>query len=118
MLTNIPPSFRVFKKLYEAICLTNFYFFPAINAENAAHKSDKFTAMATRTRQEYLKDLATNFVTTNSLDSSSKLSKFSLGSGRKKDRPKVRSIPDIYARGGVVWNVQVHHLKFISKSLS
>ncbi len=46
----------------------------AINAENAAHKSDKFRAMATRTRQEYLKDLATNYVTTSVIDSGSKLS--------------------------------------------
>ncbi|NXG73431.1 SI1L3 protein, partial [Baryphthengus martii] len=34
-----------------------------INAENAAHKSEKFHTMATRTRQEYLKDLAQNYVT-------------------------------------------------------
>ncbi len=48
----------------------------AINAENAAHKSEKFRAMATRTRQEYLKDLATNYVSTTVLDSGSKLSTF------------------------------------------
>ena len=52
-----------------------FYFNTAINAENAAHKSDKFTVMAIRTREEYLKDLATNYVSTTSLDSGSKLSK-------------------------------------------
>ena len=45
----------------------------AINGENAVHRSDKFAAMATRTRQEYLKDLANNYVTTTALDSSSKL---------------------------------------------
>ena len=44
----------------------------AINGENAVHKSEKFTAMAIRTRQEYLKDLATNYVTTSSLESGSK----------------------------------------------
>ena len=33
--------------------------------------------MALRTRQEYLKDLATNYVTSNSLESASKLSKCS-----------------------------------------
>uniref|UniRef100_A0A8D2LIQ2 Signal-induced proliferation-associated 1 n=1 Tax=Varanus komodoensis TaxID=61221 RepID=A0A8D2LIQ2_VARKO len=32
----------------------------AINAENAAERSGKFHAMATRTRQEYLRDLALN----------------------------------------------------------
>lgn len=49
-----------------------------INAENAAHRSEKFTAMATRTRTEYLKDLAQNYVTTNTVDSGSKLSEISL----------------------------------------
>ena len=34
--------------------------------------------MATRTRQEYLKDLATNYVTTTVVDSGSKLSKLLL----------------------------------------
>ena len=32
--------------------------------------------MATRTRQEYLKDLATSYITTTVVDSGSKLSKF------------------------------------------
>ena len=40
-----------------------------INAENAAHKSQKFTAMAVRTRFEYLKDLGTNFVSATTIDS-------------------------------------------------
>lgn len=35
-----------------------------LDTENAAHKLEKFHAMATRMRQEYLKDLAENFVTT------------------------------------------------------
>ena len=47
-----------------------------VNAENAAHRSEKFSAMAIRTRQEYLKDLATNYVTNNSLESASRLSKY------------------------------------------
>ncbi|NXJ72759.1 SI1L3 protein, partial [Rostratula benghalensis] len=41
----------------------DFLLAKVINAENAAHKSDKFHTMATRTRQEYLKDLAENYVT-------------------------------------------------------
>ena len=49
----------------------------AINAENAAHKSEKFMAMAIRTRQEYLKDLAANFTTSTSLESASKFSESS-----------------------------------------
>ena len=46
-----------------------------INAENAAHRSDKFVSMATRTRQEYLKDLATNYSTQTTIDSGSKFGK-------------------------------------------
>ncbi|XP_078316232.1 signal-induced proliferation-associated 1-like protein 1 isoform X2 [Crassostrea virginica] len=78
-----------------------------INAENAAHRCEKFIAMATRTRTEYLKDLAQNHVTTTTLDSGSKLSKFSLGSGRKKDKVKQKVVPDVYASGAIIWNVQV-----------
>lgn len=44
-----------------------------LNAENAAHLSDKFQAMAVRTRGEYMKDLANNYVTNTSLENSSKL---------------------------------------------
>lgn len=39
-----------------------------INAENATYRSEKFTTMATRTRQEYLKDLVTNFTTSTTID--------------------------------------------------
>jgi len=45
----------------------------AINAENAVHRSDKFVTMATRTRQEYLKDLAQNYVSPTLVDSGSRL---------------------------------------------
>ena len=45
-----------------------------INAENAAHRSDKFVSMALRTRQELLKDLATNYVTQTTIESGSKFS--------------------------------------------
>lgn len=49
-----------------------------LNAENASYLSDKFQAMAVRTRGEYMKDLASNYVTGNSLDSSSKLGNVTL----------------------------------------
>ncbi|XP_055957265.1 signal-induced proliferation-associated 1-like protein 1 isoform X1 [Patella vulgata] len=78
-----------------------------INAENAAHRSEKFRSMATRTRQEYLKDLALNYVSSTPLDNSSKLSKFALGSGRKKERTKQKVVPDIFAKSAVIWNIQV-----------
>ncbi|XP_013415008.1 signal-induced proliferation-associated 1-like protein 2 isoform X2 [Lingula anatina] len=98
------PEGAIFSKSQE---FADFLLAKVINAENAAHKSEKFVAMATRTRQEYLKDLATNYISTTALESSSKLSKFGLGSGRKKERAKQKVVPDIYAKGGVVWSVQV-----------
>ena len=47
-----------------------------LNAENASYLSDKFQAMAVRTRGEYMKDLATSYVTGNSLDNTSKLGEY------------------------------------------
>nr|CAD7429365.1 unnamed protein product [Timema monikensis] len=46
-----------------------------INAENAAHRSEKFATMATRTRQEYLKDLSANYTTSIVLDTGQKFCK-------------------------------------------
>ena len=60
---------------------------PVINAENAAHKSEKFRTMAQRTRQEYLKDLATNFSSNNTLDSGSKLSKSAQAVAKEQHLP-------------------------------
>ncbi|XP_068632547.1 signal-induced proliferation-associated 1-like protein 3 [Battus philenor] len=47
-----------------------------INGENAAIQSPKFSTMATRTRQEYLKDLAKNYSTTTTLETGQKFSIF------------------------------------------
>ena len=47
-----------------------------VNGENAAHRADKFVSMATRTRQELLKELAANYVTQTTVDSGSKFSEF------------------------------------------
>ncbi|RUS89085.1 hypothetical protein EGW08_003148, partial [Elysia chlorotica] len=96
-----------FKKTQEFV---DFLLAKIINAENAAHKSDKFRTMATRTRQEYLKDLATNYVTSTPIDSGSKLSKFGLGSGRKKEKPKQKVVPDMFAKGALVWEVQIEDM--------
>ena len=75
-----------------------------INAENAAHRSDKFVSMAVRTRQELLKDLATNFVTQTTLDSGSKFSLF----GKKKDKSRPRFTPESAGlRGALSWRVVV-----------
>ncbi|XP_022081278.1 signal-induced proliferation-associated 1-like protein 1 isoform X3 [Acanthaster planci] len=77
-----------------------------INAENVVHKSDKFIAMATRTRCEYLKDLAENSVTTTTVESGAKSSKFSL-SHKKKEKACPRPAPDIQCKGALTWRVEV-----------
>lgn len=82
----------------------DFLLAKVINAENAAHKSEKFRAMATRTRQEYLKDLAENFVTTATVDSSVKFSFITLGA-KKKEKTKPRKDAQLYSFGAMVWNV-------------
>ncbi|XP_055945135.1 signal-induced proliferation-associated 1-like protein 2 [Argiope bruennichi] len=84
----------------------DFLLAKVINAENAAHRSDKFVTMAQRTRQEYLKDLATNYCTNTTIDSGPKFSILSFG-GRKKERSRPRFIPDNYVLGAISWQVQV-----------
>lgn len=76
-----------------------------MNGENAVHKSDKFRAMAMRTRQEYLKDLAENFVSANPMDSSAaKFSFISLGV-KKKERSRPRRNAHLQSYGAVTWAV-------------
>ncbi|KAM4770946.1 signal-induced proliferation-associated 1-like protein 2 [Rhinophrynus dorsalis] len=82
----------------------DFLLAKVINAENAAHKSEKFRAMATRTRQEYLKDLAENYVTTVTVDSSVKFSFITLGS-KRKGRVKPKRDAHLYSDGAIMWNV-------------
>lgn len=85
---------------------SDFLLSKVINAENAAHRSEKFATMATRTRQEYLKDLATNYVTTTVVDTGAKFSIF--GGSKKKERPRPRFIGDIVQRGAYCWQVVLH----------
>uniref|UniRef100_A0A8C0Q0K4 Signal induced proliferation associated 1 like 2 n=1 Tax=Canis lupus familiaris TaxID=9615 RepID=A0A8C0Q0K4_CANLF len=81
----------------------DFLLAKVINAENAAHKSEKFRAMATRTRQEYLKDLAENFVTTATVDTSVKFSFITLGA-KKKEKVKPRKDAHLFS-GAIMWHV-------------
>uniref|UniRef100_A0A3Q1INM6 Signal-induced proliferation-associated 1 like 3 n=1 Tax=Anabas testudineus TaxID=64144 RepID=A0A3Q1INM6_ANATE len=80
----------------------NFLLAKVINAENAAHKSEKFHTMATRTRQEYLRDLAENYVSNTTLDSAGKL----IDLLRKRERSKAREGAELGAAGAVSWRVQ------------
>ncbi|XP_043111813.1 signal-induced proliferation-associated 1-like protein 2 isoform X3 [Puntigrus tetrazona] len=82
----------------------DFLLAKVINGENAAHKSEKFRAMATRTRQEYLKDLAENFVSTTAVDSAVKFSFITLGA-KKKERAKPRKDAHLQSVGAVTWSV-------------
>ncbi|XP_072836283.2 signal-induced proliferation-associated 1-like protein 3 isoform X3 [Pogona vitticeps] len=82
----------------------DFLLAKVINAENAAHKSDKFHTMATRTRQEYLKDLAENSVTSTPIDSTGKFNLISLTS-KKKEKTKARVGAEQYSTGAIAWRV-------------
>ncbi|XP_072545836.1 signal-induced proliferation-associated 1-like protein 1 isoform X2 [Salminus brasiliensis] len=77
-----------------------------INAENAAHKSDKFGAMATRTRQEYLRDLAERHVTSTPVEPSGKFPFISLAH-KKKERSRPYGGAELRSLGGITWAVHV-----------
>lgn len=73
-----------------------------INAENAAHRSEKFATMATRTRQEYLKDLTSNYCTTTLVETGAK---FSIFPSKKKEKAKPRFSGDAVQRAAFCWQV-------------
>uniref|UniRef100_A0A8C9SV35 Signal-induced proliferation-associated 1 like 1 n=1 Tax=Scleropages formosus TaxID=113540 RepID=A0A8C9SV35_SCLFO len=82
----------------------DFLLTKVINAENAAHKSEKFRAMAMRTRQEYLRDLAERHVTSTPIDSSGKFPFISLAHKRKeKSRPYAGA--ELRSIGAISWPV-------------
>lgn len=85
----------------------DFLLAKVVNAENAAEKSEKFRSMATRTRQEYLKDLAENYVTTTPIDSSNKFPLLSLGC-KRKDKMKGAKGAELHSAGALVWAVMVN----------
>ncbi|XP_036379330.1 signal-induced proliferation-associated 1-like protein 3 isoform X2 [Megalops cyprinoides] len=88
----------------EAFC--DFLLAKVINAENAAHKSDKFHTMATRTRQEYLRDLAENCVSGTPLDSAGKLNNLISLASKRRERARAREGAELGAAGAVCWRVQ------------
>ncbi|XP_066532537.1 signal-induced proliferation-associated 1-like protein 1 isoform X4 [Hoplias malabaricus] len=93
-------------KFPKSTVFRDFLLTKVINAENAAHKSDKFRAMATRTRQEYLRDLAERHVTSTPIDPSGKFPFISLAHKRKeKSRPY--SGAELRSPGAITWPVYV-----------
>ncbi|XP_037674817.1 signal-induced proliferation-associated 1-like protein 3 isoform X2 [Choloepus didactylus] len=95
------PSGTTFRK---SDVFRDFLLAKVINAENAAHKSDKFHTMATRTRQEYLKDLAENCVSNTPIDSTGKFNLISLTS-KKKEKTKARVGAEQHSTGAIAWRV-------------
>lgn len=95
----IPPN-----KFYKNGAFREFLLSKIINAEHAAHKSEKFTHMARRTRYEYLKDLATNQVSTQTLETSNKFAFPFTGKKKEKTHPPVS--PEIWLLGGIVWSIK------------
>ena len=82
----------------------DFLLAKVINAENAAHKSDKFGAMATRTRQEYLRDLAERHVTSTPVEPTGKFPFISLAH-KRRERVRPYSGAELRSLGAVTWQV-------------
>ncbi|KAM4600472.1 signal-induced proliferation-associated 1-like protein 1 [Polymixia lowei] len=82
----------------------DFLLAKVINAENAAHKSHKFRAMATRTRQEYLRDLAERHTTSTPIDPSGKFPFISLAH-KKKEKSRPYGGAELRSLGAVTWAV-------------
>ncbi|KAG8437818.1 hypothetical protein GDO86_008500 [Hymenochirus boettgeri] len=109
-----------FTKFRHSPELRDFLLSKAVNGENAAERGGKFLAMATRTREEYLKDLAGDYVTTATLDScSSKLAILNLSKKRerasstgtgdkagKNPRWAYTVPPEFHSPGALVWPVR------------
>uniref|UniRef100_A0A674AYC8 Signal-induced proliferation-associated 1 n=1 Tax=Salmo trutta TaxID=8032 RepID=A0A674AYC8_SALTR len=99
------PLFPKGARFPRSAAFRDFLLAKAVNAENAAEKAEKFRSMATRTRQEYLKDLAENYVTTTPIDSSTKFPLLSLG-GKRKDKLKGAKGAELHSAGALVWAVR------------
>uniref|UniRef100_A0A8C7Q959 Signal induced proliferation associated 1 like 1 n=1 Tax=Oncorhynchus mykiss TaxID=8022 RepID=A0A8C7Q959_ONCMY len=84
----------------------DFLLAKVINAENAAHKSEKFGAMATRTRQEYLRDLAERHVTGTPVEPTGKFPFISLAH-KRRERVRPYSGAELRSLGAVTWPVHV-----------
>ncbi|XP_035256149.1 signal-induced proliferation-associated 1-like protein 2 isoform X2 [Anguilla anguilla] len=82
----------------------DFLLAKVINGENAAHKSEKFRAMAARMRQESLRDLAANFASGAAVDSGAKFSFISLGA-KRKEKTRPRHGAHLFSVGAITWSV-------------
>lgn len=99
------PPVRVNGVYPKGKAFADFLIAKVINAENAAHRSEKFATMATRTRQEYLKDLCTNYCSTTLVETTAK---FSLFPSKKKEKVRPRFCGDRTQRAAFCWQVILH----------
>uniref|UniRef100_A0A3B1JDP6 Signal induced proliferation associated 1 like 3 n=1 Tax=Astyanax mexicanus TaxID=7994 RepID=A0A3B1JDP6_ASTMX len=98
----LPPSGVTFR---DPAAFRSFLLAKIINAENAAHKSEKFHTMATRTRQGYLRDLAENCVSSAPLDTASKIDILMSLASKRRERARAREGAELGALGGIAWRV-------------
>ena len=99
------PPIRINALYQKGKHFADFLLAKVINAENAAHRSEKFATMATRTRQEYLKDLCKNYCTQTPVETGQKFSIFPI---KKKEPTKPRFSGDASQRGAFCWQVVLH----------
>ncbi|KAB5575103.1 hypothetical protein PHYPO_G00216970 [Pangasianodon hypophthalmus] len=98
----LPPSGVTFR---DPASFRSFLLAKIINAENAAHKSEKFHTMAARTRQGYLRDLAENCASSTPLDTSGKLNNLISLASKRRERVRARQGAELGAAGAVAWRV-------------
>ncbi|XP_035381227.1 signal-induced proliferation-associated 1-like protein 3 [Electrophorus electricus] len=99
----LPPGGITFR---DPATFRTFLLAKVINAENAAHKSEKFHAMATRTRQGYLRDLAENCVSSTPLDTAGKLNNLISLASKRRERVRAREGAELgAAAAAVAWRV-------------
>lgn len=98
----VPPISVTFR---DPASFRSFLLAKIINAENAAHKSEKFHTMAARTRQGYLRDLAENCASSTPLDTSGKLNNLISLASKRRERVRARQGAELGAAGAVAWRV-------------
>ncbi|KAG1713971.1 Signal-induced proliferation-associated 1-like protein 1 [Nymphon striatum] len=86
---------------------SEFLLAKVINAENAAYRSTKFVTMATKTRQGYLKDLASHHVTSTTIETAPKFYALHFGGSKKKERSTPRIVLDSTVKGAIAWQILV-----------
>uniref|UniRef100_A0A8C4QVG0 Rap-GAP domain-containing protein n=1 Tax=Eptatretus burgeri TaxID=7764 RepID=A0A8C4QVG0_EPTBU len=103
------PPFPSGARFSRSHAFRDFLLAKAINGENAAHKAEKFVAMATRTRLEYMRELAEKHVTAVALaePSASVLGALISWGGRRKEKVAAQSDIMLNTPGCLAWSVVI-----------